>query len=361
MLPLADAPRSACLLRLSALGDTCHVVPIVRTLQHVWPATQLTWIIGKSEARLMQLIEGIEFITVDKRAGLGAARALRKSLQGRRFDVMLHLQLSLRASLVAHHVPARIKLGFDRPRARELQWLFTTDRIAPRTREHVQDSFLGFLDALGIRERVLRWDVPLPAGARAYAQQLIPDGQPTLLISPCSSHAARNWRAERYAAVADHAQARHGMRVILTGGPTELEREMGAQIERHVTRAVHNQIGKDTLPELLATLARATVLLTPDSGPAHMATMVGTPVLGLYAATNPARSGPYLSRQWCVDEYAQAARRLMGREPEQLPWACKIEKPGVMDLITVDQVTARLDEMLRLQRPLETANASPFP
>jgi heptosyltransferase I len=315
-------------------------------LQRNWPDTKLTWIIGKSEARLMQLVDGVEFITVDKRDGLGAGPFLRQILHGRRFDVMLHMQVSLRASLLARHVPARIKLGFDLARARELQWLFTRARIAPRVREHVQDSFLGFLEALGIRDRELRWDVPLPQEARAYAARLMPDGQPTLLISPCSSHAWRNWSAQRYAAVADHAQTHHRMRVILAGGPSSLEKQMGAAIEGFVQVPVVNQIGKDTLPELLAALARATVLLTPDSGPAHMATMVGTPVLGLYAATNPARSGPYLSRRWCVDQYGEAARRFMKREPEQLPWNCKIEKPGVMDLISVSQVTDRLDELL---------------
>lgn len=358
MLPLADAPRSLCLLRLSSLGDTCHVVPIIRILQRAWPATRLTWIIGKSEARLLTVLDGVEFITVAKRSGLGGERALRAALKERRFDVMLHMQLSLRASLVARHVPAPIKLGFDRARARELQWLFTNARIAPRTREHVLDSFFGFLEALGIRDRTLRWDVPLPAEARAYAQHLVPDEQPTLLISPCSSHSLRNWQPERYAAVADHAQRRHGMRVILVGGPTAIERETGAAIEQRATVALTNQIGRDTLPQLLALLARATVLLTPDSGPAHMATLVGTPVIGLYAATRPERSGPYRSRQWCVNEYAQAARRFMGREPEELAWTCKIERPGVMDLIQVDQVTAQLDQLLATATPATPASTN---
>ncbi|HZC79990.1 MAG TPA: hypothetical protein VE258_19700, partial [Ktedonobacterales bacterium] len=122
MIPfVTDPPRSVCILRLSAIGDTCHVVPIVRTLQHAWPATQLSWIIGKSEARLMSLIEGVEFITVDKRARLGGLTALRRQLRGRCFDVLLHMQLSLRASLAAWSAPARLKVGFDRARAGELQ------------------------------------------------------------------------------------------------------------------------------------------------------------------------------------------------------------------------------------------------
>jgi heptosyltransferase I len=347
MLPLAEPPRSICILRLSALGDTCHVVPIVRTLQHVWPATQLTWIIGKAEARLMSLVDGVEFITVDKRAGFGARHALREQLRGRRFDVLLHMQLALRASLVARNVPAAVKLGFDRARARDLQWMFTNARIAARTREHVLDSFFGFTAALGIKDRLIRWDIPLPESARAYAERLIPDAQPTLIISPCSSHALRNWRAERYAAIADHASRRHRMRVILAGGPSTLERQTGAAIERYANVELTNQIGRDTLPEFLALLGRATALLTPDSGPAHMATMVGTPVVGLYAATNPERSGPYLSRLWCVSAYPEAARRFRGRSPDKLPWTEKIEQRSVMDLISVGQVAAKLDELLR--------------
>ena len=349
MLPLAEPPRSVCILRLSAIGDACHVVPIVRTLQQAWPATQLTWIIGRNEARLMSLIEGVEFITVDKRATLGGLHALRTRLRGRRFQVLLHMQLALRASLMAACVGADVKLGFDRARARDLQWLFTNARIAPRTGEHVLDSLFGFVAALGINERLLRWDLPLPPEASAYASRLIPDRRPTLVISPCSSHPLRNWSPARYAAVADHAASRHGMRVILAGGPSELEHATGAAIVKACKATLINQIGRDTLPELLALLSRASVLVSPDSGPAHMATMVGAPVVGLYAATNPARSGPYLSGRWCVNAYPQAARRFRGCEPEALPWTHKIEEPGVMDLIGVDQVTARIDELLGSQ------------
>ena len=294
----------------------------------------------------MELIDGVEFITVDKRAGLAARRDLRGRLRGRRFDILLHMQLSLRASLVSSVVQAPIRLGFDRARARELQWLFTNARIAPHAREHVLDSFFGFLEALGLHERPLRWDIPLTPTTLEYAENLIPDARPTLVISPCSSHSRRNWHPEAYAAVADHAVRRHGMRVILAGGTSAIERDVGVSIERSVQVPLVNQIGRDTLPQMLALLSRATVLLAPDSGPAHMATMVGTPVIGLYAATNPERSGPYLSRKWCVNAYPQAALRFRGRPAEKLPWTEKIEEPGVMDLIEVAQVTAKLDELL---------------
>ena len=294
----------------------------------------------------MTLLPGVEFITIDKNAGLGALPALRAAVRGRRFDLLLHMQVSLRASLISLPVRATQRLGFDRARARELQWLFTNARIAPRHDEHVLDSFQGFVAALGLERGELEWNLPLPQEARDYAAGLIPDARPTLIVSPCSSHAARNWRAERYAAVIDHAVAQHGMRVLLCGGRSQLERAMGAAIERHARSPLLNQIGRDTLPQMLALLARATVLLSPDSGPVHMATMVATPVIGLYAATRLQRVGPYFSRRWCVDRYAEAARRFRGCGPEQLPWHRKIEESGVMDLIEVADVRDRLDALL---------------
>jgi heptosyltransferase I len=347
MLNLIERPESLCILRLSSIGDTCHVVPVVRTLQRLWPSTQLTWVIGRVEARLMSLLPGVEFITIDKRAGLASARALRAQLRGRRFDVLLHMQLSLRASLVSALISANVRLGFDRARARELQWLFTNAQIAARSREHVLDSFQGFLGALGLPQGELQWDLPLPAAVQHYAAGLLADARPTLIISPCSAHPARNWRPERYAAIAEHAVQAHGMRVILCGGPSALERDMGASIERRLAVPVVNQIGGDTLPQLLALLARSSALLCPDSGPAHMATMVGTPVIGLYAATRLQRTGPYLSRQWCVDRYEAAAHRFRHRSPDQLAWSEKIEEPGVMDLIEVADVRERLDALMR--------------
>jgi heptosyltransferase I len=349
-----DAPEKVCLLRLSAIGDTCHVVPLLRALQDAWPRTRFTWVIGKLEAKLMSVIPDVELITVDKAAGLSAFGRLRTEMKRRgAFDLLLHLQLSIRASAAAACIAAPIKLGFDRARARELQWLFTNRRIAARSREHVLDSFMGFADALGIERRPPRWDIPLPPAAQAYAEQLIPpstskEGQPTLVISACSSHRARNWLPERYAAVAEHAVRAHGMRVILCGGPAGVERDMAAAIAKHASVPLVDQVGKDTLPQLLALLARATVLLTPDSGPAHMATMVETPVIGLYAATNPQRSGPYESRRWCVNAYDQASRAFLGKPAAELPWTRKIEVPGVMELISTAAVTAKLDELLAL-------------
>jgi heptosyltransferase I len=341
-----DRPRSVCLIRLSAIGDTCHVVPLIRALERAWPGCRVTWIIGRIESKLMSLLPEVEFIEVDKRRFFGELARIRAALAARRFDLLLHLQVSLRASLLSTCVRAPVRLGFDRARAGELQWLFTNRRIAPRRRQHVLDSFMGFADALGVTDHPPVWNLPLPEEALAYAARIVPDARPTLIISPCSSHALRSWRADHYAAVSDHAMRRWNMRVVLCGGPTSAERAMGDAILAAAAGKPLDQIGRDTLPQMLALLRAATVLLSPDSGPAHMAAMVGTPVIGLYAATNPARSGPYLSREWCVDRFPDAARAFCGKEPEDLPWNVKIERPGVMDLIRPEEVIERLDRLM---------------
>lgn len=322
-------------------------MPLVRTLQARWPQTRLTWVIGRLEASLVGDLDGVEFIIFDKRGGARAWRELRRAMRGRRFDALLHMQMALRASLASLLIPAEVRLGFDRARAKDLQWVFTNARIAARPRQHVLDSFFGFAEALGVEERVLHWDVPLPGEAREFAQRLIPDdAPPTLIISPCSSMAYRNWTAEGYAALADHAAEHHGMRVLVTGGPAPIEAEYGAAICRLARHTPENLVGQTNLKQLLALLARARVLAAPDSGPAHMATAVGTPVIGLYATTNPDRARPYLSADYVVNRYPEAVREHYGKEVAEVPWGARVRTPGTMARITPEEVAAMLDRVM---------------
>ncbi len=189
----------------------------------------------------------------------------------------------------------------------------------------------------------MRWDLPVPAEAHEWARaQWEDDGRAVLMISPCSSHALRNWPAERFAALAGHA-LRQGWRVVLCGGRSELERRTADAIVAGVEGPVLDLVGKDTLKQLPALLARASLLATPDSGPMHIANAMGTKVLGLHAATNPARSGPYSDRRYCVDRYDDAARRYLGKPAAELRWGTRIEREGVMDLVTAEDAIAAFE------------------
>ena len=340
---MQDAPHSICLLRLSALGDVTHVLPLLHTLRDAWPGLEVTWVIGKGEHRLLAGLPGVRFVEYDKKTGLAGMRAMRREL-GQRFDALLQLQVSARANLLSAFIPARRRIGYDRSRSKEGHGLFVRERIPDRPGIHVLDAIGSFCEPLGLTRREVVWNLPVPDDAHAWAaQQWTDDGRRTLMISPCSSHALRNWRAERYAALADHAAAA-GWRIVLCGGRSELERSTGDAILAAMASAdALDLIGKDTLKQLPALLARADLLVTPDSGPMHIANAMGTKVLGLHAATNPQRSGPYSDRRYCVDRYDDAARKFRGTPASALKWGTKIEADGVMDLITVDDAIAAFE------------------
>jgi len=343
---VVSMPQSIVIIKLSALGDVLNTLPVARTLQKAFPNTRLQWVIGKAVAGLMSNIADIEFLVLDKKDGHRGRLAIQNKLNQSPIDAVLHMQYAWRASMLVRGIRADRKIGYDWTRSQDLQWLFVNERIEANSGQHVVDVHFEFLRALGIHERIDRFDIPVTAPAAQKASQLIPDDAPTVIISPCSSHPLRNWSAKRYAKVGDE-MARAGYRILLCGGPSELERKMGQEIEAHMVAPVINHIGKDTLVEMWATLKRAQLIVTPDSGPAHMGNAAGVPVLGLYAATNPKRSGPYQYISYCVDRFPEAARTMLNKEPEQLPWRTKIEKPGVMDLITVDAVMERFDHIHR--------------
>ncbi len=346
MLPLTSAPDNICIVRLSALGDVTHAVPVVRAIQQHWPQTRITWICATLEHKLLSALDGINFIVVDKKSGWGGYYRLWRQLAGQRFDIMLQMQTSARANFTGAVVKADIKLGWDRLRARDFHRFFMTHSI-PQTRfEHQVQGHLSFARSIGLEVLEPEWNFPISANAISFVNDLIPAAARVLLISPCSSHVHRNWSAERYAAVADYAIEHHGMTVVLSGGPSALEASIGKAIEAAANKTLTNLVGKDTLPQLVALLHRADLVLTPDSGPTHLANALGTPVIGLHACTWSKRSGPYNSLDLCVDKFTEAAQQFRNATPQELRWGTRIEQEGVMDLVEVDDVLDRLEQAL---------------
>lgn len=341
-----EPPSSLCLLRLSALGDVCNTVPLARALQRAWPDTALTWIVGKSEHRLVHDLPGIEFIVFDKRGPFAGFRQARQQLRQRRFDLMVLAQVSQRSSLLAGLVRADRRIGFDRARSRIGHGLVIDERIDPVPFQHQGEAFLEFARYLGVSTDEVDRRLPVPEEAREFARQHQPEAARAVIISPASSHTRRNWHPAGYAAVADWVIEETGRPVILMGGPGEAEKMLGQAIERNTRNAVLNLIGRDTIKQALAMFERAACVIAPDSGPAHFADAMGTPVVGLYAATWARRSGPLDSLEHTVDCFPLAARRFAGKPPEMLRWGKRLERPGVMDLITPEMVIEKLEPLL---------------
>ncbi len=332
------------MLRLSAIGDTCHALAVIRRLQDNWPDAAITWIIGRTEHGLMGDIPDIDFVVFDKSRGRGAYRDVRDALQGQQFDVALCMHASLRANLLVRSLPADVRIGFDRARAKDFQWLFTDRRIDAGRGEHALEAMMAFASAVGAAERPLRWDIPLPDADRVYAAEVAGDRGPLVVISPCSSQRARNfrnWRVENFAAVIDHLEKRHGARVVLTGGPSEIEQDYARQLAARSDAL--DLAGRTSLKQLAAVIAAADLVICPDSGPAHVATALGTAVAGLYATSNPARTGPYLSQKYTINRYPDAVMKYLGRNVADLRWGKRVRHPDAMDLVTTEDVLQVVD------------------
>lgn len=297
----------------------------------------------------MEGADGIEFITFDKSNPAASRRALRRELAGRKFSALLHMHPTMRANLVARCINAERRIGFDRARARDLQWLFTNERIQALERQHVMDSLFGFAEYLGVTSRTLRWDIPVADSDRAFAAQAAGDGAPVCLISPCARQRLRNfrnWPLDRYVELVARLRRELGARVIISGGNTEVERQYAAEMKSAGGDLALDLVAKTTLKQLLALIARADVLVCPDSGPAHMAAAVRTPVVGLYATTNPDRAGPWFSREFLVNRYPDAVMKEYGRPAEMLRWGTRVRDPAAMELIAVEDVMTQVRHAL---------------
>lgn len=344
-MPLfSSAPESVCFLRLSAIGDTCHAVAAVQALQKHWPSTKVTWIIGKVEAQLLDGLEDVELIVFDKKQGLKGMQKVWSQLKGRRFDALIHMQLALRASLLTVGIKAKYKVGFNFKRAKEGQWLFTNKKISDTTSQHVLDSFMSFIEYLGVPKSPPSWQLPISSNEEAFAQQAL-NGLPTIIISPAASKDERNWLTERYAQISDWL-VEQGYQVALCGSPSEREMKLGQDIVNKAKQPILNLTGQTSLKQLAAVLKQAKVVIAPDSGPAHIATTQGTPVIGLYGHSNPKRTGPYNNLDSVASVYEQFVELQQGKPAEQLPWSTRVKGEHIMQSITLEMVQSKLQPLL---------------
>jgi len=346
---LTTQPEKICVVRLSAIGDTCHTLAVVRRIQDNWPNAKVTWIIGKTEAKLLADIPDIEFIIFDKSKGRQAYKNVREELGDSSFDVVLCMHASLRANFLYRSIRAPIRLGYDRKRAKDYQWLFTNRRIAAAHGVHVLEAMMSFASTIGAAPQAIRWDIPLSEDNRDFAADYRSPNKPLVVISPCSSNRSRNfrnWSIDNYKKAISHLTEK-GCRIVLTGGMSELEVEYGAALSAN--GVADNLIGKTSLKELAALIDAADLVICPDSGPAHMATAFGTPVLGLYATSNPDRTGPYASNELTANRYPDAALKYLGKPIEKLRWGQRVRHANAMDLITIDDVVGKIDAFFEFE------------
>ncbi len=380
-------PQSICIFRLSAIGDVTHMVPVVKTLQHRFPSCKITWIVGVLEHKLLAGLPGVNFIVFNKSAGWKSIFALKKALKGQKFEVLLQMQLSLRANLLSRLISAKRRIGYDEQRSKELHSWAVNERIPYVKDLHVLDGFMQFAEYLGCHEKILDWHIPVAESDVLLARRIMnPDNmtqtiacshegavdasiddvlqgkrnmhsvqqsavhdtpdKTKVIISPCSSHTLRNWSVKNYAALCDHLVRSHNAQVLLCGSPAEKEKAFIHEIEQACHEPVLNIAGQDTLKQLLCLMQMVNLVVSPDSGPLHMAGSVGTPVIGLLAASNYKRSGSYQFPEFTVDAYPEACELFLNKTVDEVKWGTKTEFEGAMALIKLSDVTDKVDQLL---------------
>lgn len=346
MITTRSSKLNIAIVRFSALGDVAMLVPAVRNLQHSFPNATITWITSPLAYSLLQGLEGVQFEVFDKPRSLADYRAFYKAFRQRSFDVVLAMQANLRINLLYPALHAPLKIGFDRTRAREGQWLFCNQSI-PYNNSHLVDSFISFAAQLGAEPEPADCKLPVTDADQAWAQeQLAHMPCPLIAIHPFASKAERNWLPERYAEVIREATKRWHPGFLLTGGNTTAERECCARLASIAPERTLNLCGQTTPRQLAALLGKAAVLVAPDTGPVHLARAMNTPVVGLYAVASPGLSGPYQQQRYLVNRYPDAVRTLLGKDPEHVPWNTRVHNPNAMALIQVEDVLSQLTRLL---------------
>jgi lipopolysaccharide heptosyltransferase II len=280
------APARILVLRYSALGDVVLATSVLGALRERFPGARVEWVTDRAYAPLLDGLPELAAVHVLERGGVRGALALASRLRAR-FDVAIDLQNKVKSAIVARAAAPRT-LTFRRRSAGEaLRALVGLDR--PLARAHQTALYAEALAPVGAgAPGPLR--VNLSPRARALADDVLRGvGGPFVAIAPGARWATKRWPPERFAAVAD-ALAASGHRIVLCGGPGE--REVFAAFRAAARAEVAADLSTLPVEGLAAAIARARLLVACDSGPVHLATAVGTPVLALFGPTAPARWGP---------------------------------------------------------------------
>jgi heptosyltransferase I len=335
MIDVPQPLRRVCIVMMSAVGDAVHVLPVINALKRHAPGVHITWILQPGPATLVRGHRSVDEILIfDRSKGRRAFLDVRRELATRPFDLVINLQVYFKAGIVTSLTRAPVKLGFDRARARDFNWLFTTHRIPPHAIQHVQDQYFEFLTALGIPHEPVVWDLGPWEGERAAQDEFFSRiERPAASIVVATSKPQKDWLPERWAEVADALYSDFGLQPILVGGRSE--REVHAE---HVImeRARHKPVSAlgSGLRNLVGILDGSSLVLAPDTGPLHMSIALDRPTISLMGYTNPKRTGPYRrSQDLIIDAYGDPGERYEPTMENRLDRMPRITVRDVLDRV----------------------------
>ncbi|MCZ2722778.1 glycosyltransferase family 9 protein [Marinomonas sp. 15G1-11] len=336
-----DKINHIAILRLSALGDVCHAMFVVCAIKQCYPNAKITWITGPLESHLVRHLSDVDVHVYDKKTGIKGMYELRKALSHLHFDVLLHMQWSLRASCLSRMISAKQRIGFALSHSREKQHWFV-NKLAPEPQgPHVLDALFSLAQAIGVTKLPSRCDIQLERLAEPLPERFV-------AINPSASKAERNWTTQGYQGLIQYCLDQN-IAVVLTGSPAPSEVFFANEILKGVTPSSEliNLVGQTSLSQMLSVIGAAEVIVSPDTGPAHMGTLVGTPVIGLYAHSNPQRTGPYQDLDKVVSVYEVLAEKEYAKPVSELPWAVRVHDDAAMNNILLEDVLKVVGSVLK--------------
>jgi len=329
--------KTICLVRPSAIGDTVHALGLVNGLREGYPEAHITWVLQPISAEMFRYQPSVNrFITYNRKGRAKEWLDLFRRLRKEHYDLAIIPQASGKTSLITAMLNARIKIGFDWNRCRDMHWLVTNHHIPPRPMGHVQNQFLEFLEYIGISGYKANWNFQFTKTEMDWQRSFFDKiKSPIIGFIIATAHPEKEWPPDRYAAVIDYTVQKYGITPVLIGGPGPRERTIADKI-RGLCRFTPVVSLKTPIRKTMLQLAGCRLVVSPDTGPLHIAVAMGTPVVGLYGYTDPRRCGPYKKfRDLLIDKYNDAGEK-------NTPVTRKT-KPGRMERITVDEVIEKID------------------
>jgi heptosyltransferase I len=340
------------IVRLGALGDIVHAVPVAAALRRHWPDARIDWLVSAKHREILDLVPVVsERIVVRDRGGSSAADGLSliettRTIRRTQYDVVLDLQGLIKSALIARSSGAPRVIGFTSKYLREplARALYSECHdpggagiYAPSETRHVVTINLEMLTALGITPRGPEF--PFSAtGSEAADRMRTATGGRYLLLNPGAAWPNKRWPPERLAAIARAIRDRRGVMSVVLWGPDE--REIGESVVAQSDGAAV-LTPSTRIADVIALARGAEVMVSGDTGPTHIGAAVGTPIVGIYGPTRPERNGPWLPEDVTVSRANQCECHHLRR--------CRASRWCLLD-VEVEEVLAAVERRLTIGR-----------
>ena len=345
------------IMRLSALGDVTNALSSVSCIKKHYPKARIIWFVGKVEHQLLKDIPHLKFEVIDKKHSFKERSRIKKKYKDIKFDVLLHMQMSLRSSLMVKALKAKKVIGFDAQRTREFQWFFTTEKISNPKTPNAVDVFMEFAYSIGVpKDQKPFWDFGdfCSTDELRDLTQLKPK-ETYISIVVSGSQPDRAWSSKKNAKVIDWIIKNTHHKVCLIGGPSAFEKNRSQEILKQLQspkESVINLTGKTNLKMLKTIIKNSQALISPDTGPIHISSALGVPTVGLYVHMPKEITGPYNHLESTVDKYKKALKLYYGKvAPNFQNGIIKRIKhrSEAIDLIETSEVIDKLHKILKIE------------